>query len=140
MRTHVRRPYFDRTADWVVVARHRLTSTTFLEPGMEIMPGQFRRHRLMSMWQRRRIGPKGHPWTEAMLAAGGGERARPEAVGVRPAAPTLKADPSCGCEKPETALTPIKDGARRWIVPGYSNVFVTKKAAAEFAASLAAAS
>lgn len=65
MSNRVSRPPFRRGLVYVAVRRLRLSSATVLEPGeMVDLPN----HRLRRLLKRRRIGPKGHPWTEHWLA------------------------------------------------------------------------
>lgn len=62
------RPPFRRGVPYIAIRPIRLTSKVVLEPGEKVdLPS----HRLRSLFQRRRVGPAGHPWTEAMLGTEG---------------------------------------------------------------------
>jgi len=62
------KPRFRRSDVWVVVRPIRRTSREFIPIGTEIAASEFRRHHLFALWRRNRIGPKGHPWTEYLVA------------------------------------------------------------------------
>lgn len=64
----VARPIFRRKVKYVAVRPIRVTSDKTIEPGE---PVELRTHHLRSLFLRRRIGPAGHPWTEAMLKTRG---------------------------------------------------------------------
>lgn len=61
------RPFFRRGIIYVVVRPLRIGSALVLTPGTEIKPGDFKTFQLRNWYRRRRIGPKDHPWTQAML-------------------------------------------------------------------------
>ncbi len=60
------RPIFRRHETYVAVKPIKLTANDTIKKG-EVVDLPI--HRLRSLYQRRRIGPKGHPWTKAMLKA-----------------------------------------------------------------------
>lgn len=64
----VGRPIFRRGLEYVAVRPIKLTKTHTVEPGQ---PVTLPTYRLRSLYQRRRIGPKGHPWTEQSLKNNG---------------------------------------------------------------------
>lgn len=80
MARRVHRPLFRRHYEFVAVRPIRLTRQDVIQPGETIDPERFRLYHLRSLYQRRRIGVKGTPWTEAMLAELGNAHARPEVV------------------------------------------------------------
>ena len=61
---------FRRNVPYTVVKFVRLSSTTRLEPGTEVPSEEFplKDWHLRSLFNRRSIGHKDSPWTEAMLA------------------------------------------------------------------------
>lgn len=65
----VARPLFYRNKTYVAVRRIHLGSGQYVEPGEELKG--FKVFHLKSLHQRRRIGPKDHPWTEMMLGSTG---------------------------------------------------------------------
>lgn len=64
----VGRPVFKRGLEYVAVRPIKMTSKHTVQPGEPVMLPTYR---LRSLYQRRRIGPKGHPWTEQALASQG---------------------------------------------------------------------
>ena len=64
----VARPVFRRGLEYVAVRPIKLTSTVVVNPGERV---ELPSYRLRSLFQRRRIGPEGHPWTEAALGSTG---------------------------------------------------------------------
>ena len=60
----VGRPIFRRHVEYVAVRPIRLNSTETIQPGE---PVKLRAHQMRSLYLRRRIGPKDHPWTEQAL-------------------------------------------------------------------------
>ena len=64
----VGRPIFRRGLEYVAVRPIKMTSKHTVKPGE---PVNLPIHRLRSFYQRRRIGPKGHPWTEQSLKNNG---------------------------------------------------------------------
>ena len=62
------RPIFKRHLEYVAVRRIRLSSKEFIEPGEDV---KLRTHQMRSLYSRRRIGVKGHPWTERALKCEG---------------------------------------------------------------------
>ena len=120
MAGRVGRPIFRRNVDYVAVRPIKLNGTTTLEPGTPVTREQFRLHHLKSLYLRRRIGPKDHPWTIEMLANQGFHRPEFHKPG-----PKTEPDPS-PVELPE----PVKDG-NKWRHPDVSEPsFRTKKEAA----------
>lgn len=63
------RPIFKRHYEYVAVRPIKRSRDHIIQPG-ESVDG-LRQHHLRDLFRRRRIGPKGHPWTEAMLATDG---------------------------------------------------------------------
>ena len=70
MAGRVGRPIFRRKETQVAVRPIRLSREETVEAGT-VMNDLVRPHHLRSLYNRRRIGPEGHPWTEAMLANDG---------------------------------------------------------------------
>ena len=64
----VGRPVFKRGLEYVAVRPIKLTSKHTVEPGQLV---NLPTYRLRSLYQRRRVGPKGHPWTQQALASEG---------------------------------------------------------------------
>ena len=64
-----RRHTFRRGDEFVAVKILRLASTTTMEPGTRLDKSKFRLHHLRSLYDRRRIGKVGDPWTEEQLAS-----------------------------------------------------------------------
>lgn len=62
------RPIFKRGLEYVAVRPIKMTSKHTVKPGEPVVLPTYR---LRSLYQRRRIGPKGHPWTEQALASEG---------------------------------------------------------------------
>ncbi len=65
------RPIFRRHEDFVAVRRIRLGGDNYIEPGEPVTRETFKLYHMRSLYQRRKIGVKGHPWTEAMLQSEG---------------------------------------------------------------------
>lgn len=65
----VGRPIFKRHEIYVALRRIRLSTDDYLEPGDVV---DLPTYRLKHLYNRRRIGPRGHPWTEQALAVGDG--------------------------------------------------------------------
>ena len=61
------RPIFKRHLDFVAVQRFHFCDLE-VNPGDAIDKTVFRSHHIRSLFMRRKIGPVGHAWTEAMLA------------------------------------------------------------------------
>lgn len=67
---HPRQPLFRRTfrsETFVLVKPLTVSREERLEPGTEIQGEDMPLYRLKSLYQRRRIGVKGHPWTDWAL-------------------------------------------------------------------------
>lgn len=64
----IARPTFKRHLEYVAIKRIRLRADEYIEPGEDV---KLRQHHLRSLYSRRRIGPKGHPWTEHVLKVRG---------------------------------------------------------------------
>lgn len=70
----IARPIFrrlDKNGDpmvYIAVRPIRLGARVHIKPGEEV---RVKMHQLRSLYQRRRIGPKGHPWTEQSLRHSG---------------------------------------------------------------------
>lgn len=62
------RPLFRRDLEYVAVRPFRLSADHDVERGETV---SLPLHRMRRLWHRRRIGPKGDPWTEAMLNSEG---------------------------------------------------------------------
>lgn len=112
-RSRVGRPIFRRKLEYVAVRPLRLGSNLVLQPGDRV-DDKVRPHHLRSLYQRRKIGPVGHGWTEAMLESKGFNR--PEITGTRKSKP--KSEPKIE-----------KVGNAKWSVEGTDEIFRTKKAA-----------
>ena len=63
----VARPIFKRHLEFVAVKQFTFCDLKF-KPGDSISKTTFRSHHIRSLFMRRKIGPVGHAWTEAMLA------------------------------------------------------------------------
>ena len=121
------RPLFRRTDRatgkpivYIAVKPIMTGSKATIQPGEEV---KLRPHQLRSLYQRRRIGPKGHPWTEQALQSKGfplpftsENKPNSEKAKAAPAAPTVE---------------PEKD-QRPWSIPGTDQRFKTKAEAAEW--------
>ena len=64
------RPIFRHNVKYVAVRPVKLTSKVTLAPGE---PVDLRPHRLRSLFNRKRIGPVDHPWTDWALEAIGAD-------------------------------------------------------------------
>jgi hypothetical protein len=62
------RPIFRLGGEYVAVKPIRLHAGKTIEPGEDV---KLKKHQLRSLYQRLRIGPKGHPWTEQAIEARG---------------------------------------------------------------------
>lgn len=91
------RPIYKRHFEYVAVRPIRLNNNTVIEPGKDV---KLRPHQMRSLYLRRRIGPKGHPWTEHALKTKGFPSEAPKAGAI-------VADAS---EKPEA----VNDGLK-WL-------------------------
>ncbi len=111
------RPIFRRNETYVAVKPIRLTSTDTIKKGAVV---DLPIHRLRSLYMRRRIGPKGHPWTKAMIKAD----FFPKLSVPEPTEPELKAD-----QLPEAGTDPVKNDKKKWGFEGIEETFKTKKAA-----------
>lgn len=110
------RPIFRRNETYVAVKPIRLTSTETIKKGAVV---DLPIHRLRSLYMRRRIGPKGHPWTKAMIKADFFPKLTvPETTEEEIPADLL----------PEAGTAPVKDG-KAWGFEGIEETWKTKKAA-----------
>lgn len=75
-----RRELFRPGYDFVAVRPIRLTAKETIQPGTKLDNSKFRGYHLRSLYQRRRIGVAGSPWTLAMLDQLEDAHARPEVV------------------------------------------------------------
>lgn len=105
MAQKISRPLFKRSMEFVAVRRIRVGTDSYIEPGTELSKKDFRLFHLRSLYNRRRIGPKDHRWTENVLKTKG-------FVGA-----TVRES-----ELPD----PVKDG-NKWLVPNTEESFRTKK-------------
>ncbi|QNN99845.1 hypothetical protein P67b_00086 [Ruegeria phage Tedan] len=132
----ISRPLFRRGETYVTLRPVRMTDKLRLEPGEVInLPS----HRLRSLYNRRRIGPKGHPWTEAILKSKGyplgvvtevdEDQVDEDQVDEDQVdEDQVEQDQETVTEQPE----PIKDGSR-WVLPGLTDEkFTSKKKAVEW--------
>ena len=60
----IARPLYRRHAEYVAVKPIRTHTNSVIKPGEDV---KLRPHQMRSLYQRRRIGPKGHAWTEQAL-------------------------------------------------------------------------
>ena len=68
----VKLPLYRRGIPYVFVCHHRLSRANVATPGQSCEG--LREFHLRSLHRRRRIGPKGHPWTDEMIAHIMGEK------------------------------------------------------------------
>jgi hypothetical protein len=109
------RPLFQRAADYVVVRPFSIgvDQAGDMQPGKAIPAGTFPAHRLRGWHRRRRIGPKGHPWTEWMLRDWR-ERVRSERAADAARAPLQAPMPAAEVvPEPFQAREPEKKGAHK---------------------------
>lgn len=144
----ITRPSFRYRADYVAVRPIRLSASTVIQPGEELSKYHVRMHQKISLWQRRRIGVKGCPWTEYMLLHSGDTYARPEvAAKVCPTTdqhpPAAEPVTSIEADNSASAINETEDDAaagvnvrkianRKWTVDdpqGGELIFTSKKAA-----------
>lgn len=64
----IARPIFRRHADYVAIRDIRTHSKSVIKAGEDV---KLRPHQMRTLYQRRRIGLKGHPWTEQALTRQG---------------------------------------------------------------------
>ena len=123
----VSRPLFKRNVDYVAVRRIRTGPDSYIEPGE---PVTGKTHKMRWWYQRRRIGPAGHPWTEQALESEG----LPKAFFVEKTPVDTQTNTDT---EPKTELeilqelTPVKI-EKDWTVEGYEDRFKTKKEARGF--------
>lgn len=117
------RPLFKRKAKYVAIRPTKIKGEV-VQPGEDV---DLRQHHLRSLYQRRRIGIKGHPWTEAVLETKGFPKS---IISEDPPAPEVKYDEATGFE--EGFIHEVEDGDG-WTYEGTEEVFETKEAAVEAA-------
>lgn len=118
------RPLFRRGLKYVAIRRIRMTATHFIEPGERV---DLPTYRLRALYNRRRIGPEGHPWTEQCLRHSEGYP-KPWVTDTLTDAPAASEKPI----EPTPQIEPVKIGSY-WLLPGLTEEkFRSRKKAAAF--------
>lgn len=107
MAGRIGRPIFRRSDVQVAVRPIRLSRVETVEPGT-VMNDLVRPHHLRGLYQRRRIGPQGHPWTIAMLEHDGFYK--PEAHRNKPALEPQEPNP-----EHEAQIEAAKEALQKWV-------------------------
>ena len=108
----VAQPIFRRGLTYVAVRPIRMTRGTTVEPGTVIdLPN----YRLRSLHLRRKIGPKGHPWTEYAIKA------------AKASAKTVK--PTVSAEAAAAVTEAVEKDPRPFVIVDTDLRFATKKEA-----------
>lgn len=124
----VARPLFRRTDRetgeplvYIAVKPIMTGSKSTIQPGEEV---NLRPHQLRSLYQRRRIGPKGHAWTEQALSTKGFPL--PFTSDNKP-----NSEKTPDAQADQVMIEPVKD-QRPWSVPGADERFEKKADAKAF--------